>query len=787
MSFFMRVLILIVASFFCCIPGFGQTVPWSVPSGEGYYKDVLLNGGPGVDPPPTHHLDMLGLQYEVLSAAECNPDYGLFRAMLIGCLADESSCSDCVPADFDCNLDHNGRLLYPDGAPRFRLLVTGGAASEQFLKPNGTPGGYPYAICELYDPQSTWVHGGGRHYDYLDAIRNRLGSDGVRVIQQFNEGGGSVSGFCAGASLAENLNLQPYRSFAVANRYWDLSVAGGPLSAYLGESFRADNIYTAGGTTIPIQLNSELEILGSESWTNLMWAYKADGQHGRVAVSGAHPEQSLDSDGKLLTAALYTYALAGNGEPRIKATLQNGATRTMNAETTDNNPAFTKIGDKQYHHYRIDVGNERFIKLELQGEPGYDFNLYLNKGAPAFNSVTAAATKVVGPGADKVLIFDNLSAGTWYVAVECASTVVITDPQATNNHPEYNSTYYGALGVLNGVAYSITATWSTSPIECAALYDVAATTHSLRGDNAEVFWRDRCFDNGTRATVSLVAADGAVVDVIASDVLLSGENRITFTANQFAGTYRFKIVADQDPSTSVFSAPWTLTNPSLWVTQPQFDQNDRCTLRWTWNGEAHFTDISLRNHQGSLLWSETVATAPGANELSVQGDPSWGVLSGVVFEFETTHLGVAATHQSPSFNFPYVPVPSGLSVAGLQQQKGTYYVALTGCVTYPSCSKTLTITNTAAAAETFTLHLYLDGQTPPVRPVMGVGDYRLSTRQYAVGPNTYTLYQNQSMEVTLSYYGNSVDPPFAVLAFESEADSIAPMGTQKELLIVPGR
>lgn len=789
MSFFMRNLTLFIGLLFFVgalgVPCFGQTVPWTVPSGEGFYKDVLLNGGPGVSTPPTEHLDMLGLQYEVLSAAECNPDYGRFRAMLIGCRADESTCRDCVPAEFDCSLDHNGRLLYPDGAPRFRLMVTGGAASEKFLKPNGQPGGYPYATCELYDPNSKWDQGGGRHFDYLDAITNRFGFDGVRVIQQFYEGGGSFSGFCAGAVMAEYLDLQPYYSGFVEDRRWDISIDRGPLSAYLGESFLAENIYTEGGSSIGMQFNGDLEILGKAGLTNLVWAYKADDAHGRVAVSGAHPEQSYKTNGKLLTAALYTYALAGVGKPRIKATLQNGATRLMNAETTDNNPAFTKIGDKQYHHYRIEVGNERFIKLELQGEPGYDFNLYLNKGAPAFNSVTAAATKAVGPGADKVLVFDNLSVGTWYVAVECASTVAITDPSVTNNHPEYNSTYYGSLGVLNGVGYSITGTWSTSPIGYAELYDVAAATTTLRGNSAEVFWRDRGFDSGSRATVSVLAANGNVVDVVAADRLLSGDNRVTFTADQPAGTYRFQIVANQDPSTAVLSAPWTVTEPVLSITKPEFDQNDRCTLRWNWNGEAHFTDISLRNSQGVLLWSQTVGTTAGANELLVQGNQSWGILSGVFFVFETTHFGVTATHQSPRFDFPNIPEPSGLNVTGLSYQNGEYRVGLSGCSTYSRCSKTLTISNTADKAETFRLHLYLEGQTPPATPVTAVGDYVLATRQYAVGPNTYTLYKNQTMELTVIYTGNGVNPTYGVLAFENEAATIVPIGTQKALPIIP--
>ncbi|MFH0989237.1 MAG: FlgD immunoglobulin-like domain containing protein [bacterium] len=73
-------------------------------------------------------------------------------------------------------------------------------------------------------------------------------------------------------------------------------------------------------------------------------------------------------------------------------------------------------------------------------------------------------TKLAVPAAAESLHFSieyistensSLSAGDWYIAVECRT--VVSAIQSTESYQ-----YTGNLGVLNGVAYSLTANWSTT-------------------------------------------------------------------------------------------------------------------------------------------------------------------------------------------------------------------------------------------------------------------------------------------------------------------------------------
>jgi hypothetical protein len=87
----------------------------------------------------------------------------------------------------------------------------------------------------------------------------------------------------------------------------------------------------------------------------------------------------------------------------------------------------------------------------LTADTGYDMNLYIAKDTFALASLAKYADTSKGP--KKTLTVTSLTSGTWYIGVECATTV-----SAEKNKWGYK--YTGKLGVLNGVKYSIKADWT---------------------------------------------------------------------------------------------------------------------------------------------------------------------------------------------------------------------------------------------------------------------------------------------------------------------------------------
>jgi hypothetical protein len=136
----------------------------------------------------------------------------------------------------------------------------------------------------------------------------------------------------------------------------------------------------------------------------------------------------------------------------LKASLANGEERIMDKSSADKDPAHTKIGDKQYHHFNVPLPNgAKDLTVTLTAEEGYDMNLYLSKDT--FALASRASRSDTSPGPSKTLTLASPEAGTWYIGVECATTVTAT--KASSGY-----TYSGKLAVLNGVKYSIKASWT---------------------------------------------------------------------------------------------------------------------------------------------------------------------------------------------------------------------------------------------------------------------------------------------------------------------------------------
>lgn len=342
-------------------------------------------------------------------------------------------------------IDENGILLYPDGAPRFRVVYMNGGRAK--------------------------AHGG------------TLGEQGRKNYRMFVANGGGYVGSCAGAFIASLGTKLPDKEEAPTDLYlgiwpgfttgtgleksWtDIDIEpGSPLLNYYhyGHRMSIDSVRHNGGCygNMTYRCPQGTEVLarystpGGEPKRNIVgepviWAYKACEQSGRIVLCGSHPEYAEEGPRLELTAAMLKYAMDGVGKPTIKGELKIGEKRRMTCYTHDNNPDFTRIGDKQYHHFTIQVpdGTDT-LKIALSSVSGSDkFDLYLLADSHTLAFKDEAEYSDLHLGVDKQLVIVHPQAGTMYASVFCNTTV-------TARQTRYGTQYSGRIDVLNGVPYEI--------------------------------------------------------------------------------------------------------------------------------------------------------------------------------------------------------------------------------------------------------------------------------------------------------------------------------------------
>jgi len=383
----------------------------------GYFRDVFMDGGVALSGATSlTAADSLGLSLDFIATESV-----VFQ-------------TEAIISNED---DSNGRLLYPDGTPRFRIIFSNGGQSTD--------------------------HG------------SSLGEEGRNRFRQFYYYGGSYTGSCAGAYLAS----LSWRENGIVPEYYHIwpgrieptglndSYTGhfipqdSPLLNYFdfgGDLYIPNIRHNGGGSAredIDFPVGTEVLLRYDYPGNDMhqktsCWAYKENEMSGRVVVIGSHPEMEWSAEGLLLMEAMLLYALEDTAPPQLKGELFNSQTRIMDQTTEDSIPAFTKIGDKQYHHFNVDLPEVACnLTLTLDGEDGFDLFLYLD--ADTFALEPNADFSSNQPGADQTITLPSLAPGIWYIGVECATTINTA-----------GQIYYGDLSVLNGVAYSITATWDTT-------------------------------------------------------------------------------------------------------------------------------------------------------------------------------------------------------------------------------------------------------------------------------------------------------------------------------------
>lgn len=406
----------------------------------GYYKDVFMDSGihmiDRADLPATR---FLGLSMETFIAA---PYYPSELTIMDTIIQKELMCGN--------PWDDNGILLYPDGEPRFRMIYMNGGLATR--------------------------HG------------NSLTQKGRDNIRKFIENGGSYVGSCAGMFLASNGVYEEGKEYAPNKSY--LSIWPGtthhtelddsytsvrlsedsPLLKYYDfggdlmiDSLRHSNggyAYYGEGGIIPegtepllrfvydtVSLDAKTRHIHDQVCT---WAYKKNEESGRVVITGSHPEGVTAGERLELMAAMMQYAMDGNGIEKIKGELIPGELREMKKSTADSDPLYTKIGDLQYHHFKVNVpANAKRLVISLKGydkKDGFDLSLCAKAGEFAYHHNTDI--KDVSQGCLKDLIIDAPQAGEWYISVRCENTV-------ETRNGRYGTEYIKGREVLNGVPYSI--------------------------------------------------------------------------------------------------------------------------------------------------------------------------------------------------------------------------------------------------------------------------------------------------------------------------------------------
>ena len=403
---------------------------------RGFYKEVFMDGGIGLTSrhylPATQFLDV-EMEY---FASESTKNLSQKDTLM----QNRAFCGS--------KNDTNGWLLYPDGAPRFRMIyVNGGKAKRHAFS---------------------------------------LGDEGRARIQAYVAGGGSYLGTCAGAFIASEASLRAngVEGLTNADIYWRLW-PGYAQSTRLLKSRTELNLpkksallryFDFGGDRQVAQVrhnggclahNGEFKQLaaGTEPlalyrYDNTekvkidgeiaVWGYKANEESGRVVLCGSHPESVGEGERLEFMSAMMLHAMDGNPAPKIKGVLNDGEVREMNKRTEDNDPAYTRIGDRQYHHFQIEIPRNckrAVVKLEgYENDTKFDLTLCAKRGEMAFHDNTLL--KSVLRGCKKSLTIEKPKAGKWYVSVFCETTV-------TSHTGKYGTYYRGRVSVLNGVPYKI--------------------------------------------------------------------------------------------------------------------------------------------------------------------------------------------------------------------------------------------------------------------------------------------------------------------------------------------
>ena len=399
---------------------------------RGYYKDLFMNGGLSLTSRTVlPACPYIGWDYEYFASqgTATAVDTAIQKSIFVG---DEN--------------DTNGPLVYPDGGPRFRVVYFNGGNSRDHGK-------------------SLTATGRTRVYNYV-----------------YN--GGSYVGTCAGAFIAckgydSNSNYSYYIKMFPGHMYHtgiskdttDMSMPPDcPLRKYFTFGETVNRIYHNGGGYMSEA--AEHAVPGTEillRYTNCPsgktanngrvsgWAYKPNDKAGRMVLLGSHPEGVTSGERRDLFAAMLMYADDGRGAVQVKAGLKKGEEYLCESLTSENKPAHARIGDRQYHHFTVEIpAGAEDITIELASD-AVDDDLYLSLRKDGYAWFSEADYTLTTKGSNKTLNIKSLEAGTWNVSVYAPNTVTAAVSTYDSSGKYYK--YTGDLTLLEGIPYSLKVDW----------------------------------------------------------------------------------------------------------------------------------------------------------------------------------------------------------------------------------------------------------------------------------------------------------------------------------------
>lgn len=417
-----------------------------------YYKDIFLDGGCELNPGIKENGKVINgrLPYALEKAEIKEAEYFLSTVDDVGNGYTKTDQSIQNRLFSGVQEDYNGVLLYPDGAPRFRLFYSFGGHS-------------------------------GPHGQSLEAA-------GRTNVRNFYNSGGSFVGSCAGAYLSGRYASGRESSYyniwtdgnmkgtGINNSSIDLEILSPVFGSYYGPGINqvVSGVRHNGGG----YMDTERAPVGTEILARFLnqagrnsssegfylqpgiWAYKKSSATGRLVVTGSHPEDAASGAILNMTASMFRYAWDGVGNARVKGVLHKGEKRFMDCHTAEDDPQHSRIGDLQCHHFVLWLAaGVPSLELQMKGEGDYRMELYFKKDDFAFPD-NEPDYSAVTPANSQTIVTGPLDKGLWYVTVRCASTVT-----ATENYIDKDKklgryfVYSGDCGVLNGVPYSIVAKW----------------------------------------------------------------------------------------------------------------------------------------------------------------------------------------------------------------------------------------------------------------------------------------------------------------------------------------
>ena len=161
--------------------------------------------------------------------------------------------------------------------------------------------------------------------------------------------------------------------------------------------------------------------------------------------------------------------------------------------------------------------------------------LYLDADTFAFETNADYLSNQVG--ADQSITIPDIAPGLWYVGIECASTVNIA-----------GNYYYGDLSVLNGVAYSITATWDTTSISTTSDFALVPDDYQLHQNYPNPFNPTTTiqYEFPRRSNVQITIYDmlGRKITTLVSEIQDAGYKSVLWNASNVpSGMYFYQIKA----------------------------------------------------------------------------------------------------------------------------------------------------------------------------------------------------------------------------------------------------